>query len=165
MFMNYKDKYIMQVPTHLKHNPVITVENYSKIDGRHANKTDAKGLSLGLAQWNEKGLVDISAKIWRHTDEKWSRQSEEMPLHRVLDLALLICTAKKYVQDSYQHSSNRPKFEQIALQGAAMNITMCDENPTLQQDLELFITAFQKDDELISERLQRLSSLLKDLGY
>ena len=33
---------------------------------------DAQGLSLGLAQWNDRGKVDISAKVWRHTGEKWS---------------------------------------------------------------------------------------------
>lgn len=53
----------------------------------NAYQTDTKGLSLGLAQWNDRGKVDISAKVWRYTGEKWSRQSEELPLHRVLDLA------------------------------------------------------------------------------
>lgn len=83
----------MQIPTTLKHKPVFTVENYENVDGRLAYHSDAKGLSLGLAQWNDRGRVDISAKVWRHTGEKWSRQSEEIPLHRVLDLAILVCRA------------------------------------------------------------------------
>ena len=74
----------MKIPTTLKHKPVIAVENYENVDGRYAYNTDAKGLSLGLAQWNDRGKVDISAKVWRYTGEKWSRQSEELPLHRVL---------------------------------------------------------------------------------
>ena len=80
----------MEIPTTLKHKPVIVSENYENIDGRSAYHTDAKGLSLGLAQWNDRGRVDISAKVWRYTGEKWSRQSEELPLHRVLDLAILV---------------------------------------------------------------------------
>ena len=76
----------MKIPTTLKHKPVIVAENYDSIDGRGAYHSDAKGLSLGLAQWNDRGKVDISAKVWRHTGEKWSRQSEELPMHRVLDL-------------------------------------------------------------------------------
>ena len=80
----------MQIPTTLKHKPVFTVENYENVDGRLAYHSDAKGLSLGLAQWNDRGRVDISAKVWRHTGEIWSRQSEEIPLHRVLDLAILV---------------------------------------------------------------------------
>lgn len=57
----------MKIPTTLKHKPVIVSENYANVDGRYAYNTDAKGLSLGLAQWNDRGKVDISAKVWRHT--------------------------------------------------------------------------------------------------
>ena len=55
----------MKIPVTLKHKPVIVSENYENIDGRKAYHTDAKGLSLGLAQWNDRGKVDISAKVWR----------------------------------------------------------------------------------------------------
>ena len=71
----------MKIPTTLKHKPVIVCENYENVDGRAAYRSEAKGLSLGLAQWNDRGKVDVSAKVWRHTGEKWSRQSEELPLH------------------------------------------------------------------------------------
>lgn len=67
----------MHIPTTLKHKPVLVAEDYGRIDGRTAYGSDAQGLSLGLAQWNDRGKVDISAKVWRHTGEKWSRQSEE----------------------------------------------------------------------------------------
>ena len=65
----------MKIPTTLKHKPVIVSENYKNVDGRYAYNSDAQGLSLGLAQWNDRGKVDVSAKVWRHTGEKWSRQS------------------------------------------------------------------------------------------
>jgi hypothetical protein len=77
----------MNSPKHLKHKPIISVNDYDKIDGKYAGHSDAKALSIGIAQYDED---EISAKIWRHTGKKWSRQSEEMPLHRVLDLAELI---------------------------------------------------------------------------
>ena len=92
----------MKIPTTLKHKPVIVSENYENVDGRYAYDTDAKGLSLGLAQWNDRGKVDISAKVWRYTGEKWSRQSEELPLHRVLDLAILVCRTRQHFQDAYR---------------------------------------------------------------
>lgn len=57
----------MKIPENLKHKPVIKVEDYDTVDGRYALHTDAKGLSLGLAQWNDRGKVDISGKVWRHT--------------------------------------------------------------------------------------------------
>ena len=94
----------MRIPTSLKHKPVIVAEDYDHIDGRSAYQTDAKGLSLGLAQGNDRGRVDISAKVWRYTGEKWSRQSEELPLHRVLDLAILTCRAQLYLrEESYRY--------------------------------------------------------------
>ena len=84
----------MKIPTELMHKPVIVVEDYKNIDGKSAYNSDVEGLSLGLAQWNDRGNLDISAKVWRHTGQKWSRQSEELPIHRILDLAILSCKAK-----------------------------------------------------------------------
>ena len=78
----------MDTPTHLSHKPIISVENYEKIDGKFANNTDAKVISIGLAQWENRDN-DISAKVFRYPNENWSRQSEELPLHRVLDLSVL----------------------------------------------------------------------------
>ncbi len=154
----------MKIPTDLKHKPVVTTENYDKIDGRFVQKTDTKGLSLGLAQWNDRGNVDISAKIWRHTGEKWSRQSEELPLHRVLDLAILICRSKLYFQERYADDSQYPKIDKIGLQGGAMNISICTENDHIDEDIKLFDSCLHKDDEILSERLNILSRILKDLG-
>ena len=158
----------MKIPTELKHKPVIVSEEYDLIDGRFARKTDAKGLSLGLAQWNERGNVDISAKIWRHTGEKWSRQSEELPFHRVLDLAILICKTKLFFQERYhKNEKDYPKYpllDRIGLQGGAMNVSMCTDNEYLEEDMKLFDQCLHKDDEILSERLKTLAELLKELG-
>ncbi len=159
----------MKIPVVLKHKPVVVSENYDRIDGRFSSNTDAKGLSLGLAQWNDRGKVDISAKIWRHTGEKWSRQSEEMPLHRVLDLAILICRTKLYFSQRYHKKDtdypNFPIIERIGLQGDAMNMAICIDNDRIDEDIRLFDNCLHKDDEIIGERLKTLSSLLKQLEY
>lgn len=158
----------MRVPTYLKHKPVIVSEDYSLIDGRE-NPSDAQGLSLGLAQWNDRGKVDISAKVWRYTGQKWSRQSEEMPLHRVLDLALLICRSMLHFRDAYRYEAlyddHNAKIDRIPLQGGALNVSICDENPMIGHDIRLFDQSLRKDEELLSERLVRLSVILKELGY
>lgn len=157
----------MKIPTELKHKPVVISEKYDKIDGRKANNSDAKGLSLGLAQWNDRGNVEISAKVWRHTGEKWSRQSEEMPLHRVLDLAILICKAKLFFRERYYKNENDypnyPLLDRVGLQGGAMNVSICTDNNQIESDLNLFDECLHKDDEIISERLRMLSGLLRDL--
>jgi len=160
----------MKIPTTLKHKPVIVSDNYENIDGRYAYDTDAKGLSLGLAQWNDRGKVDISAKVWRYTGEKWSRQSEELPLHRVLDLAILVCRAKLYFQEeSYRHEhlydAGKPVIDRIGLQGDAMTVAVCTDNEKIDEDIKLFCQALSNDDELIGERLRMLSRILKEMGY
>lgn len=157
----------MKIPTELKHKPVIISEEYDKVDGRLAFQTDTKGLSLGLAQWNERGKLDISAKIWRHTGEKWSRQSEEMPLHRALDLAILICRSKLVFKERYfKNEKDYPQYpllDRIGVQGGAMNVSVCIENEHIEEDIELFDKCLREDDEIISERLKVLGSILKEL--
>jgi len=159
----------MKIPTTLKHKPVIVSDNYENVDGRYASDTDAKGLSLGLAQWNDRGKVDISAKVWRYTGEKWSRQSEELPLHRVLDLAILVCRTKLHFREAYRYEKlydpENPIIDRVGLQGDAMTVAVCTDNEKINEDIKLFSQALSDDDELIGERLRTLSRILKDMGY
>ena len=159
----------MNIPTTLKHKPVIIVENYGNVDGRQAYSSEAKGLSLGLAQWNDRGKVEISAKVWRYTGEKWSRQSEELPLHRVLDLAILVCKGKQHFQEAYRHpklyDEKNPRIDRVGLQGDAMTVEICIGNQMIDEDIQLFSRALSRDDELLSERLHLLADLLRDMGY
>ncbi len=159
----------MKIPTTLKHKPVIVSENYENVDGRYANQSDAKGLSLGLAQWNDRGKVDISAKVWRYTGEKWSRQSEELPLHRVLDLAILVTRSMAHFREAYKYEHlydpANPMLDRIGLQGDAMTVEVCTDNERINEDIQLFRQALSDDDELIGERLRTLSRILKDMGY
>lgn len=159
----------MKIPVTLKHKPVIVVNNYEEVDGRSAYNTDAKGLSLGLAQWNDRGKIDVSAKVWRYTGEKWSRQSEELPLHRVLDLALLICKSRQHFMEAYRYEKlydpEKTTLDRIGLQGDAMTVEICIDNPLIDEDIKLFRDSISKDDELIGERLRALAAILKEMGY
>ncbi|NLZ44200.1 MAG: hypothetical protein GX894_05025 [Clostridia bacterium] len=159
----------MKIPTTLKHKPVIVCENYEDVDGRYAYNSEAKGLSLGLAQWNDRGKVDISAKVWRFTGRKWSRQSEELPLHRVLDLAILICRATQHFREAYRYENfydkEKPVIDRVGLQGDAMTVAVCTGNEMIDEDIRLFSQALSNDDELIGERLRVLARILKEMGY
>lgn len=99
-----------KIPTHLSHKPIVAVNDYERIDGKFKNDTDVVGLSVGLAQYDG---VDISAKVWRYiTDsERWSRQSEELPLHRVLDLAIL--TTASLIMDTHTNYSKSSLREEV----------------------------------------------------
>lgn len=159
----------MNIPTTLKHKPVIVCENYENVDGKYAYNSDAKGISLGLAQWNDRGKIDISAKVWRHTGGKWSRQSEELPLHRVLDLAILVCRTKLHFQEAYQYEKlynpENPIIDRVGMQGDAMTVEVCKDNEMVDEDIRLFNDVLSSDGELLGERLRVLSTILKEMGY
>jgi hypothetical protein len=113
--------------------------------------------------------VDISAKVWRHTGEKWSRQSEELPLHRVLDLAILVCRAKLHFREAYRYKyfydPEKPVIDRVGLQGDAMTVAVCTDNERINEDMQLFSQALSNDDELIGERLRTLARILREMGY
>ena len=77
----------MKSPKHLSHKPLVSVNDYDKVDGMYRNNTDAKALSIGYAQYDNN---EIAMKVWRHVNGHWSRQSEELPIHRNLDLTILL---------------------------------------------------------------------------
>lgn len=133
----------MKVPEHLGHKPIIGVDNYDRIDGKYANNTDAKALSIGKSQWNTE---DISAKVWRHTGEKWTRQSEELPLHRVLDLAILILSS--YIRED---ENGRSK---TTLNEVVINL---EEISTLQKYLN-------DNKEYLEPRILELKNLLEKIS-
>lgn len=133
----------MRVPEHLGHKPIIGVDNYDRIDGRYANNTDAKAISIGKAQWNTE---DISAKVWRHTGEKWTRQSEELPLHRVLDLAILILSS--YIRED-ENGRSKTTLNEVVINH--------EEISTLQKYLN-------DNKEYLEPRILELKNLLEKIS-
>lgn len=131
----------MSIPKHLKHKPILGVDDYESIDGQYAGNSDAKAILIGKAQWDNE---EISAKVFRHTGEKWSRQSEELPLHRVLDLANLILSAYLQKQGNYIQSTilNEEIFE-----------------PDEYEKIKEYI----KDNPYLEERIRELENTLKKI--
>ncbi|WP_312922135.1 DUF6530 family protein [Empedobacter brevis] len=77
----------MESPKHLTHKPIISISDYETKDGQYINSSDARALSIGKAQYDQD---EITLKVFRHTGTRWSRQSEELPLHRNIDLNILL---------------------------------------------------------------------------
>ena len=75
----------------LRHRPVVLLP-YAAHDGPYDAHTDCRYISIGWAQYDPRKL---SVKTLRRPSDKdrkrsWSRQSEELPLHRCVDATLLI---------------------------------------------------------------------------
>ena len=111
----------------------------------------------------------ISAKVWGHTGEKWSRQSEELPLTRVIDLAILVARTEAYFREAYRYprlyDPEHPQIDRIGMQGDALNVAVATDNERIDEDIALFRDALSRDDELLGERLAVLARILGDLGY
>lgn len=138
----------MKTPIHLEHKPIITVDDYDLRDGKFViTGTDAMALSVGLAQW-ENTDNDISVKVFRHKNDKWSRQSEELPPHRVLDLSILLISSLMKSPD------------------CTRSLTNLDEVVLNSDDLNLIKNYFEKNkDDLINriDELQRVITIFKQL--
>jgi hypothetical protein len=132
----------MESPKHLSHQPIISVNDYDKIDALYANHTDVKALSIGKAQYDGS---QISLKVWRHTGKKWSRQSEELPIHRNLDLSILFLAAlSTNVSAHYPTSNLREKID----------------NPSEVQTIKDY---YEENKQFIEPRLKELKQLLNEI--
>lgn len=99
----------MESPKNLAHNPIISVNDYDEIDSIYTNNSDAKALSIGNAQYD---INEISLKVWRHSGKKWKRQSEELPIHRNLDLTILfLASILTDINSNYPKSNLREKID------------------------------------------------------
>lgn len=80
----------LDFPDHIAHTPVFLVP-YFDHDPDREGKTDAQFISIGWSQWNDD---QASAKVVRYAKSgRWSRQSEELPLARLVDLTILAALA------------------------------------------------------------------------
>jgi len=132
----------MKSPKYLQHQPIISVNDYDKIDALYANNTDVKALSIGKAQYDKN---QISLKVWRHTDEKWSRQSEELPIHRNLDLSILFLASISVDESAHYPKSNLR--EEIDI-------------PTDVQNIKDY---YEDNKKFIEPRLKELKRLLEEI--
>lgn len=135
----------MKSPKHLGHTPIVSVNDYHENDGMYKESTDVKALSLGWAQYNHE---DVSMKVWRHTGERWSRQSEELPIHRNLDLTLL------FLDVLFGNPINPDSF-------------LTKRNHQVSEDLDGGVEAikqyYEKNKDVLEPRLKEIKHLLESL--
>ena len=110
------------------HWPILSVD-YQRTDD-DAGYGDAHFMDIGQATWNKE---DLSAKIWRWADKggRWSRQSEELPLSRVLDLAILVSAAatgqRSVLQEFYQRPEHKDALQLFLTENMAVFNPKLDE--------------------------------------
>lgn len=168
---------------------VVAVNQYDRLDGRDAYTSKNRRLTLGQASAATDRHATIVAKLWaeteqlvqqeqtEHQDKKDQQQQKkqelqctsQLALHQVLDMAILSCQVLEYMQEAYRYpklyDEAAPEMGTIGLQGSAMKLEICTDNPNLDQDIQHLMTRISEDGEMIGERLRILARLLKEMGY
>jgi hypothetical protein len=121
------------------HTAIISTQNYSENDGKFANNPDARALSLG---WSTYDQSEISAKVWRRDFGKpWTR-GEELPLHRALDLSIMIVAAM------------------IAMKTGILESPYLDLLTVNESELERFFQDIETQSPELEERFHELKLML-----
>lgn len=146
---------------------VITADDYGRIDGRNAFHSVVKRLTLGAPFMEENESMQIAAQIWREQDDGALALSCELPIHQVFDLMILLSRTLLYFKDAYRlpnlYNPENPAVERVGLQGDAMNVSVCVDNPQIKKDISAFSQSLSDLGELTGERLRTLSRLLEKL--
>ena len=129
----------VDVPMWLSHKPIIACDYsaYTNADD------DAKYLSLGHAQYDYDAA---SIKIFRKTGEKWSRQSEEIPINRVGDIALLLLAG---IKKAYQPTPDQSILNEVVLK---------------EDEMDFLKEQFESDKERIKQSFLEIKRLLNDFN-
>lgn len=128
-----------KIPTNLKHKPIYAINEYAAVDGYYKNNTDAVGISIGKAQWKSDDFIP-SVKVWRKSNKKWSRQSEETTITRALDMAMLVIS----VLNNHYNGRNFKKIQSIY---GSLEIERMNCNPSLIKELNDFLDTHKDDIE------------------
>lgn len=148
-------------------NIVITAEDYGRIDGRNAYRTGSKRLTLGAPVLDSNRNMPIAAQVWSEDADGNPELNAELPIHQVFDLMIVLSRALLYFRDAYRlpllYDPEKPMIDRIGLQGDAMSVSVCTENPNIDTDIQAFSQSLSDLGELTGERLRVLCRLVAEL--
>lgn len=141
------------LPQHLSHKPVFALP-YQAFDGPYAGKTDVRYISVGIAQYDPE---EVTVKTMRFVGSKWTRQAEELPLHRPVDMTLFLAKA---VFDSQDGIVNIPAG---TLDNQTSQIIISQEDTRDPGQMHCYNAAIKRVGPGLQNRLNELRDLLNDL--
>ena len=146
---------------------VVAANGYDRLDGRNAYYSDLKRMTLGAPALKENQAMQITAQLWTAQEDGTLKMSAELPIHQVFDLMIVLSRTLLYFKEAYRlpllYDPDNPTIERIGLQGEALPVTICTENPNINKDIQDFSQALNDLGELTGERLRTLTRILKEL--
>lgn len=151
----------------MKEHIVVTAQGYDRVDGRNAYRSGLKRLTLGAPVREENKPMQIAAQLWAAREDGTLEVSAELPIHQVFDLMIVLSRTLLYFKEAYRlpllYNPDRPAIERIGLQGEALPLSICTDNPHIDQDIQAFSQALSDLGELTGERLRTLTRILEEL--
>ena len=151
----------------MNENVVMVSKGYDRIDGRNAYSSDIKRLTLGAPILEENKQMQIAAQIWKKDKDGELILSQELPIHQVFDLMILLSRTLLYFKDAYRlpllYDPENPSVERIGLQGDALSLEVCIDNENINADIKAFAQSLNDLGELIGERKRVLNRILEEL--
>lgn len=146
---------------------VVAANGYDRVDGRNAYHSDIKRITLGAPALKENQAMQIAAQLWTAQEDGTLKTSVELPIHQVFDLMIVLSRTLLYFKEAYRlpllYDSDNPSIERIGLQGEALPVSICIDNPNINKDIQDFSQALGDLGELTGERLRTLTRILKEL--
>ncbi len=148
---------------------VMTADGYDRIDGRNAYHSDIKRLTLGAPVLEENKKMQIAAQIWKENTNGQLEMDTEMPIHQVFDLMIFLSRVLLYFREAYRlpllYDPQKPAVERVGIQGDVMAVSVCTENPDINEDIRAFSQALNDLGEINGERLRVLTRILQEMEY
>lgn len=146
---------------------VVTAQGYDRVDGRNAYRSGIKRLTLGVPTLEQNRTMKIAAQIWTALEDGTLEVSAELPIHQVFDLMIMLSRTLLYFKEAYRlpllYDPDNPTIERIGLQGEALPVTICVDNPNINKDIQDFSQALSDLGELTGERLRTFTRILEEL--
>ena len=132
---------------------IIKCENYKNVDGYRAPNSDIEKVDIGVKKNSENNRLEIIAKL-----SKLDGKFDEIPVNRIIDMAILLCEASLYFKEVYRmpkfYDENNLTISRVGLQGDAMNIEINTDNENLDKDIITLADEFNKQGELLGKDLE-----------
>lgn len=148
---------------------IMTADGYDRIDGRNAYGSDIKRLTLGAPVLEENKKMQIAAQIWKENTNGQLEMDTELPIHQVFDLMIFLGRVLLYFREAYRlpllYDPQKPAVERVGIQGDVMPVSVCMENPNINEDIRAFSQALNDLGEINGERLRVLTRILEEMEY
>ena len=146
---------------------VVAANGYDRLDGRNAYYSDLKRMTLGAPALKENQAMQIAAQLWTAQEDGTLKMSAELPIHQVFDLMIVLSRSLLYFKEAYRlpllYDPDNPTIERIGLQGDALPVSICTENPNITKDIRDFSQALNDLGELTGERFRTLARIVEEL--